>query len=161
MMLDTDFHWFHCSCRHSPDNIRYHPWFSLDFCDAMRIGSSVALPPFDFAFIGFIALVVIPQIQPFIFFIFCDTRISISSVTLLLLDCSSCIPQSGKVWRWESLVNWLFSSIWWKKVWRINRSANTLLIISTNLVWPNHGQFAKFTKLSCNMVLLCNSTRRF
>ena len=40
---------------------------------------------------------------------------------------------------------------WRKKVWRINRSANRLLIVSTNLddfSLVNHGQFAKFAKLS-------------
>ena len=47
MMLDTDFHWFHCSRRHSPDS--YRPWSSSDLCDARRSGSSVALPSFDFA----------------------------------------------------------------------------------------------------------------
>ena len=51
----------------------------------------------------------------------------------------------GKVWRID------FLSIWRKKVQRINRSANRLLIVSTNLVGfslVNHGWFAKFTKLS-------------
>ena len=33
----------------------------------------------------------------------------------------------------ESLANWLFSSTWQKKVWQINRSANMLLIVSTDL----------------------------
>ena len=28
---------------------RYHPWFPSDFCDARRSGSSIALPPFNFA----------------------------------------------------------------------------------------------------------------
>ena len=38
------------------------------------------------------------------------------------------------------------------KVWQINRSANRLLIESTNLdgfSLANHEQFAKFAKLSC------------
>ena len=43
------------------------------------------------------------------------------------------IPYSGKVWWGESLANQLFSSIWRKKVWRINRSANRLLIVCTSL----------------------------
>ena len=37
-----------------------------------------------------------------------------------------------------------------KKVWRINRSENRLLIVSTDLddfSLANHGQFAKFAKL--------------
>ena len=54
-------------------------------------------------------------------------------------------------WRGESLANWLFSSIWQKKVWRINRSANRLSIVSTKLdgfSLANHEQFAKFAKLS-------------
>ena len=61
------------------------------------------------------------------------------------------IPYSGKVWQGESLVNWLCSSLWWKKVWRINRSANRLLLVSTNLDGfnlANYGQFTKFAKLS-------------
>ena len=40
---------------------------------------------------------------------------------------------------------------WRKKVWRINRSANGLLIVSTNLngfSLVNRGRFAKFAKLS-------------
>ena len=39
------------------------------------------------------------------------------------------IPYGGKVWLGESLANWLLSSIWRKKVWWINRSANRLLIM--------------------------------
>ena len=61
------------------------------------------------------------------------------------------IPYSGKVWWGKSLANWLFSSLWSKKVLRINRSANRLLIVSTNLdgfSLANHGRFAKVTKLS-------------
>ena len=61
------------------------------------------------------------------------------------------ILYSGKVWQWKSLANWLFSSIWQKKVWWINRSANKLLIVSIYLngfILANHGQFAKFTKHS-------------
>ena len=42
---------------------------------------------------------------------------------------------AGKFGGEESLANWLFSSIWRKKDWWINRSANRLLIVSTNLVW--------------------------
>ena len=38
------------------------------------------------------------------------------------------IPYSGNVWRGEKLAHWLFSSIW-----RINRSANKLLIVI--LIW--------------------------
>ena len=34
------------------------------------------------------------------------------------------IPYSGKVWR---------GKVWWKKVWWMNRSANMLLIVNTNL----------------------------
>ena len=56
------------------------------------------------------------------------------------------VPYSGKVWRGETLVNWVCSNLWW-----INRSANRLFIVSTNLddfSLANHRQFAKFTKLS-------------
>ena len=45
------------------------------------------------------------------------------------------IPYTRKVWRVESLVNLLFSSIWQKKVWQMNRSAKGLLIVTTNLAW--------------------------
>ena len=51
----------------------------------------------------------------------------------------------------ENLVNRLVSSIWRKKVWQINRSANRLLIISTNLdgfSLVNHRQFTKFANVS-------------
>ena len=54
------------------------------------------------------------------------------------------IPYSRKVWLGQNLVNWLVSRIWWKKVWRINRSANRLLIVSSNLddySLANHGRF--------------------
>ena len=61
------------------------------------------------------------------------------------------IPYSGKVWRGKNLANWLVSSIWRKKIWRINRSTNRLFIVSTNLhsfSLANRGRFAKFAKLS-------------
>ena len=61
------------------------------------------------------------------------------------------LPYSGKVWQGKSLANWLCSSIWWKKVWQINRSANRLFIVSINLdgfSLANHRWFAKFAKLS-------------
>ena len=43
------------------------------------------------------------------------------------------------------------------KVWRINRSPNRSLIVSTNLngfSLVNHGRFAKFTKLSPHQTFL-------
>ena len=70
----------------------------------------------------------------------------------------TCIPYSAKVWRGYSLVNGLFSNIWRKKVWRINRSANRLLIVITGfIVWwitddsPNSPNFPP-AKLSCYTV---------
>ena len=45
------------------------------------------------------------------------------------------------------MANWLFLSIWRKKVWQINRSANRLLTVNTNLdgfSLANHGLFTKF-----------------
>ena len=51
----------------------------------------------------------------------------------------------------EGLANWLISSIWRNKVWWIDRSANRLLIVSTNLdglSLANFGWFANFAKLS-------------
>ena len=63
-----------------------------------------------------------------------------------------------KVWWGENLVSWLFLSIWQKKVWWINRPANRLLFVSTNLdgfSLVDHGQFTKFAKLSpCQVFLL-------
>ena len=64
---------------------------------------------------------------------------------------SVCIPYSIKVRRGESLADRLFLSIWQMNVWRINRSANRLSIVRTNLdgfSLVNHGWFAKFAKLS-------------
>ena len=56
----------------------------------------------------------------------------------------------GKFGR-ECLVNLLFSSVWWGKVWQMNRSPKRLLIRITNLDGFSLaiGRFAKFaTKLS-------------
>ena len=61
------------------------------------------------------------------------------------------VPYSGKVWRAECLANLLFSSVWWEKVWRMNRSAKGLSMVTTNLdgfSLANCRRFAKFTKLS-------------
>ena len=57
------------------------------------------------------------------------------------------IPYSGNVWR----IAILFSSIWQKKVWRMNRSAKWLLIVTVTLdgfSLVNHRWFVKFAKLS-------------
>ena len=65
------------------------------------------------------------------------------------LQVISNIAYSGKAWQGKSLANWLFSSTWWKKVWRNHRSTNRLLILSTNLdgfSLVDHRQFAKFAK---------------
>ena len=70
------------------------------------------------------------------------------------------IPYSGKVWWEECLANLLFSSIWQKKVWRMNRLAKGLLIVTTNLdgfSLVNHRQSANSpnflpAKLSCYTV---------
>ena len=61
------------------------------------------------------------------------------------------LPYSGKVWWVECLANLLFSSIWQKKVWRMNRSAKGLSMVTTNLdgfSLANRRRFAKFAKLS-------------
>ena len=61
------------------------------------------------------------------------------------------LPYSGQVWRAECLANLLFSSVWRKKVWRINRSAKGLSMVTTNLdgfSLANRRRFAKFAKLS-------------
>ena len=73
------------------------------------------------------------------------------------LQVISNIPYSGKAWQGKSLANWLFLSTWWKNVWWNNRSANRLLILSTNLdgfSLVDHRQFAKFAKLSRYTVML-------
>ena len=67
------------------------------------------------------------------------------------------IPYSGKVWRAECLANLLFSSVWRKKVWRINRSAKGLSMVTTNLdgfSLANRRRFAKFAKLSPRQTFL-------
>ena len=61
------------------------------------------------------------------------------------------IPYSGKVWQAECLANLLFSSVWQKKVWRMNRSAKGLSMVTINLggfSLANCRRFAKFAKLS-------------
>ena len=61
------------------------------------------------------------------------------------------IPYSGKVWQAECLANLLFLSVWWKKVWRMNRSAKGLSMVGIDLdgfSLANRLQFAKFAKLS-------------
>ena len=61
------------------------------------------------------------------------------------------IPYSGKVWRAECLANLLFSNVWRKKVWRMNRSAIGLSMVTINLdgfSLANRRRFAKFAKLS-------------
>ena len=68
------------------------------------------------------------------------------------------IPYTGKVWRGEEVGELTCFEHLVKKVCQINRSANRLLIISTNLdgfSLVNCGQFAKFaTKLSRYTVLI-------
>ena len=61
------------------------------------------------------------------------------------------VPDSGKVWWAECLANLLFSSVWREKVWRMNRSAKGLSMVTTNLdgfSLANCRRFAKFAKLS-------------
>ena len=61
------------------------------------------------------------------------------------------LPYSGKVWRAECLANLLFSSVWRKKVWRMNISAKGLSMVTTNsdgFSLANRRRFAKFAKLS-------------
>ena len=51
----------------------------------------------------------------------------------------------------KSLANLLFLSVWRKKVWRMNRSANGLSMVGINLdgfSLANCLRFAKFAKLS-------------
>ena len=57
-----------------------------------------------------------------------------------------------------SLANWLLLSIWWKNVWRINRSANRLLIVSTNLDGFSLVKYGWFTKLSSRQTFLLYGT---
>ena len=68
----------------------------------------------------------------------------------LAMTCDLCKVQPADTVQRESLANRLFSSIWQKKVWQINRSTNRLSIVSANLdgfSLANHGRFAKFAKL--------------
>ena len=43
------------------------------------------------------------------------------------------IPYSGKAWQGECWANLLFSSVWRKEVWQMNRSAKALLIVTSTL----------------------------
>ena len=68
------------------------------------------------------------------------------------------LPCSGKVWQGETLAN---LSIWPKKVWRMNSTANRLSIVTTNLdgfSLANHRRFAKFAKLSPRQTFLLYGT---
>ena len=70
---------------------------------------------------------------------------------IAVLSWAITLPYSGKVWQAECLANLLFSNVWWKKVWRMNRSAIGLSMVTINLdgfSLANRRQFAKFVKLS-------------
>ena len=58
------------------------------------------------------------------------------------------IPYSEKVWQGECLANLPFSSIWQKKVWRMNRSAKELLIVTITLDGFSLVKCRRFTKFS-------------
>ena len=67
------------------------------------------------------------------------------------------LPYTRKVWWVECLADLLFSSIWRKKVWGMNRSAKGLLIVTTNLdvfSLVNCRRFTKFAKLSTRQTFL-------
>ena len=70
-MLLTDFHWFHCSCRHSSDTIL---GFLQIFVMQEEVAHQLHCHPLVlflvWNFIGFIILVVIPQTQTFVCFKF-------------------------------------------------------------------------------------------
>ena len=57
----------------------------------------------------------------------------INNLLLLLEHMFSCTNLNCTVWQVECLANFLFSNVWQKKVWRMNRSAKGLLIVTTNL----------------------------
>ena len=61
---------------------------------------------------------------------------------------------SGKVWQGECLANLLFSSIWWKKVWQMNRSAKGLLIVMTALDGFSLTNYRRFAKLYTRQAFL-------
>ena len=58
------------------------------------------------------------------------------------------LPYSGKVWWAECLANLLFLSVWWKKVWRMNRSAKGLSMVGINLDGFSLANRLRFAKLS-------------
>ena len=71
-------------------------------------------------------------------------RAPINSIQLLMYHIV------GKFGR-KCLANLLFSSVWWKKVWQMNRSAKGLSMITINLddfSLANRRRFAKFAKVS-------------
>ena len=92
MMLDIDFHWFHCSRRHSPDT-------TLDFLQIFvmqkkQLISCTSILRLCFLYrISSVLLLLssFPKHNPLSSSNFCNTRISILSVTLSSLDCGSCI----------------------------------------------------------------------
>ena len=57
----------------------------------------------------------------------------INNLLLLLGHMFSCTNLNCTVWQVECLANLLFSNVWQKKVWQMNRSAKGLLIVTTNL----------------------------
>ena len=72
----------------------------------------------------------------------------VAVIILKILRVRSRIPYSGKVWRAECLANLLFSSVWRKKVWRMNRSAIGLSMVTINLDGFSLANRRRFAKLS-------------
>ena len=69
MVLDTDFHLFHCSCHHSLHTILgFLQIFVMQEELAHQLHCQPSILLLVENFIGFIVLVVIPQMQPFVFF---------------------------------------------------------------------------------------------
>ena len=71
MMLDTEFHLFHCSHHHSPDTILcFLHIFVMQEKEAHQLHCHSSILLLVQNFIGYIVLVIIPQTQPFAFFKF-------------------------------------------------------------------------------------------
>ena len=64
-----------------------------------------------------------------------STSVYIQHIMFIVCTILVCILYSGKVWWAECLANLLFSSIWQKKVWRMNRLAKGLSMVTTNFGW--------------------------
>ena len=85
-MLLTDFHWLHCSRRHSSDTILgFLQIFVMQEEAAHQLHCHLLILLLIWNFISFIVLVIIPQTQPFVFFklLQCENKHIISNTVII------------------------------------------------------------------------------